>query len=91
MDWRQVVKVLAIATQILTAVFLVMILGGGVRNDEDAAIIAVLMLSVLVLVLNLAKPLRPADTELSTLKQELEKAELRLKLHRLNVQSREKT
>lgn len=90
MDWRLVVKVLAVATQFVL-IFWILSEFNQWAEGIAAVIFSVLLLSALVLVLNLAKSLRSADTELSTLKQELEKAELRLKLHRLNVQSREKT
>lgn len=91
MDWRQIVKVLAVATQILTVGWFLIILGERGINEDAAVSLSVCTLSILVLILNLAKSLLSADPELSTLKQELEKAELRLKLHRLNVHSREET
>ena len=91
MEWRQVVKVLAVTTQVLTAGWLLVIEGRRLRTDEDAAIIATLVLSTLVLVINLAKSLRSIDTELSALEQELEKAELRLKLHNLKAQSQQES
>ena len=90
MNWRQVVKILAVATQVLTAVWL--LYGVGVTsNDDEIPLLVGLTIALFVLVLNLAKSLRSADTVLPALKSELEKAELRLKLHRLNVQSRGET
>lgn len=91
MDWRQVVKVLAVATQVLTAAWFLMMVGERGIKEDTVVFLSVGMLSILVLVLNLAKSLRSGDTELATLEKELEKAELGLKLHSLNAQSQQES